>query len=121
VFKRSQDMLHKYWPETGIIQNKEDRGIQFGCEKLQWNWLNAIVDVLHTSTTLNLQFTLYVRRGQNRDLYWQYTLARLVFFITPPPKNRKVNISITVFVHFQILSIFDMFNTFVLEQMNVLW
>lgn len=32
VFRRSQNMLQKYWPETGIIQNKEDRGIQFGCE-----------------------------------------------------------------------------------------
>jgi hypothetical protein len=32
VFKQSQNVLQKYWPETGIIQNKEDRGIQFGCE-----------------------------------------------------------------------------------------
>ena len=132
MFRRSQDRLQKYWPETGIIQNKEDRGIQFGCEKLQRNLLYAIVDVQHTS--LNLKFTVYVlryflicdiyifiymlynhviitchivywwtvicskliknlnlnvRRGQNRDLYWLYTLARLVVFITPPPKKQK--------------------------------
>lgn len=41
-------MLQIYWDETGIIQNKEDRGIQFGCEKLQRNVLNEIVDGLHT-------------------------------------------------------------------------
>lgn len=40
-------MLQIYWHGTGIIQNKEDRGIQFRCEKLH-SLLNEIVDGLHT-------------------------------------------------------------------------